>query len=473
MVAVVIPTRPEELEEFLADPGNVRNMMTEPGKFKEFIGVYARSVVDKDAQMKAQIQEQVQMGLADFMRENGMGGRRLNFTNASSDFKFNPNAVSHGKGAAYNAGSFGARLEREMKAKSGSDGSMMFESTSEFFQAIWPRYETLKNSAVLGQKRRAALDIQNSFGSEVPADGGFLIPEVLRSQILQVALEDAVVRPRAQVIPMDSLRVPIPMIDVTSQVSSVFGGVVCYWTEEAAQLVESQASFGRVVLDAKKLTGYAEVPNELLADAPAFGSFFDTIFPRAIAWFEDIAFMTGTGVGEPLGFVNCPASVQVAAQAGQATKTIVWENVVGMYARMLPTALGRAVWICSIDTFPELATMALSVGTGGGPVWMGNYTNPGTATPPVTILGRPVYFTEKTPALGTTGDISFVDFGYYLIGDRQMMQSMSSEHYKFQNDKTAFRVIERLDGRPWIQSAITPHNNSANTLTPFVQLASR
>jgi hypothetical protein len=54
-----------------------------------------------------------------------------------------------------------------------------------------------------------------------------------------------------------------------------------------------------------------------------------------------------------------------------------------------------------------------------------------------------------------------------------MMQSMSSEHYKFQNDKTAFRVIERLDGRPWIQSPITPHNNSTATLTPFVQLASR
>ena len=171
--------------------------------------------------------------------------------------------------------------------------------------------------------------------------------------------------------------------------------------------------------------------------------------------------------------VNCPASVQVPIQPGQPTKTILWENIVGMYARMLPTALGRAVWICSIDTFPELATMALAVGTGGGPVWMGNYTNPGTNTPPVTILGRPVFFTEKTPALGTTGDISFVDFGYYLIGDRQMMQSMSSEHYKFQNDKTAFRVIERLDGRPWIQSAITPHNNSSNTLTPFVQLASR
>ncbi len=471
---LTIPTRPEELEEFLGNQANVKAMMSEPGKFQEFIKAYAEMTVQKDQTLQQQIKEQVQLGLADFMQQNGMGGRRLNFSNApDGNPKFDSRTVSMGKGAAYNAQSFGARLERELKKETKGDESLMFESTSEFFQAIWPRYETLKNSQALGRKRQAALRIQNSFGSEVPADGGFLIPEVLRSQILQVALEDAVVRPRAQVIPMDSLRVPIPMIDSTSNVSSVFGGVVCYWTEEAAQLVESQASFGRVVLDAKKLTGYAEVPNELLADAPAFGSFFDTIFPRAIAWFEDIAFMVGTGVGEPLGFVNCPASVGVAAETGQATATIVWENIVKMYARMLPTALGRAVWIASIDCFPELATLALSVGTGGGPVWMGNYTNPGTATPPVTIMGRPVYFTEKTPVLGTTGDISFVDLGYYLIGDRQMMQSMSSEHYKFQNDKTAFRVIERLDGRPWIQSAITPRNNSTNTLTPFVQLATR
>lgn len=472
MTTVTIPTRAEELEDFIGDPAKVKAMMSEPGKFQEFIKVYAKAVVGNDSDLKAQIKEQVQMGLADFMKQNGMGGPKLNMSNAHglSDIRkslgIDTGRVSHGKGAAYNKMSYGAQLEDKM-------GETRFENSAEFFQAIWPRSQTLRNSTELLKKRDALLAIQNSFGSEVPADGGFLIPEVLRSEILQVALEDAVVRPRAQVIPMNSLRVPIPMIDSTSNVSSVFGGVVCYWTEEGAQLVESQATFGRVVLDSKKLTGYAEVPNELLADAPAFSSFFDTIFPRAIAWFEDIAFMTGTGVGEPLGFINCPASVAVAAESGQATQTIVWENIVKMYSRMLPTALGRAVWIASIDTFPQLATMALSVGTGGGPVWMGNYTSPGANTPPVTILGRPVYFTEKTPALGTTGDLSFVDLAYYLIGDRQLMQSMSSEHYKFQNDKTSFRVIERVDGRPWIQSAITPHNNSSNTLTPFVQLATR
>lgn len=467
MATVTIPTKSEELEDFLSNPANVKAMMGEPGKFKEFIKVYAQTQMNKDQSLQQQIKEQVQIGLADFMKANGGSiTGKLNIGNGHPHPQADLTSVSHGKGVAYNSASFGAKLEREQKEDD------KFSSTAEFFQAIWPKYETLRNSEVLARKRNSMLKIQNSFGSEVPADGGFLIPEVLRTQILQVALESAIVRSRAQVIPMDSLRVPIPAIDTTSNVSSVFGGVVCYWTEEAASLVESQATFGRIVLDAKKLTGYAEVPNELLADAPAFASFFDTIFPRAIAWYEDIAFMTGTGVGEPLGFINCPASENVSKETGQAADTIVWENVIKMFARMLPTALGSAVWLASIDVFPELATMALSVGTGGGPVWMGNYTNPGSATPPITILGRPVYFTEKTPILGDAGDLTFVDLSYYLIGDRQMMQSASSEQYKFQNDKTAFRVIERLDGRPWIQSPITPHNGGP-TLTPFVQLEAR
>jgi HK97 family phage major capsid protein len=53
------------------------------------------------------------------------------------------------------------------------------------------------------------------------------------------------------------------------------------------------------------------------------------------------------------------------------------------------------------------------------------------------------------------------------------MESSSSEHYRFANDKTAYRVIERVDGKPWLQSAITPHNGSANQLSPVVQLANR
>ena len=43
------------------------------------------------------------------------------------------------------------------------------------------------------------------------------------------------------------------------------------------------------------------------------------------------------------------------------------------------------------------------------------------------------------------------------------MQIASSDEYLFANDQVAFRVIERLDGRFWLQSAITPENGCANS----------
>ena len=38
-----------------------------------------------------------------------------------------------------------------------------------------------------------------NYSSDIPSDGGFLIPETLRSELLRVALEMSVVRPRARV----------------------------------------------------------------------------------------------------------------------------------------------------------------------------------------------------------------------------------------------------------------------------------
>jgi HK97 family phage major capsid protein len=113
--------------------------------------------------------------------------------------------------------------------------------------------------------------------------------------------------------------------------------------------------------------------------------------------------------------------------------------------------------------------MALSVGTGGNSIFVANAAGPA----PMTLLGRPVIMTEKCSALGTRGDIVFADLSYYLIGDRMTMSAASSVDYRFGNDQTAFRLIQRVDGRPWIQSPITPQNGSSNTLTPFVELATR
>lgn len=446
MAKTAVPTASNELEELLNDNTKLRNLFDE-GLFPEFIKNYANTFNKKNEDLKTQVNEQVQLGLAEFLKENGESVKRPNLT---------PDTRNRFNGAAYNRKAPGAAADD------------LFDDAAEFLQAVWYKKDSLANRAKLGEKLASLQEIQNSYSSTVPADGGYLIPEVMRSELLRVALESSVVRPRARVIPMSSLRVPIPAVDSTSNVSSVFGGVVCYWTEEGATLTESQAAFQRIVLEAKKLTGYAEMPNELVADTMASNAYFSQTFPQAMAWYEDLAFMAGTGVGEPLGFLNAPAAISVTKESGQSADTIVWENIVKVYARMLPSSLARAVWIASPDTFPELATMALSVGTGGSAVWLNN----GVAGPPMTILGRPVIFSEKAKVLGDAGDINFVDLSYYLVGDRQVMQADSSPHFKFKNDVTAFRIISRVDGRPWLNSAITPQNNG-DTLSPFVKVEAR
>jgi HK97 family phage major capsid protein len=470
---ITVPTDSDGLVEVLTSAAGVKALSNKQD-LSDLMRDYTAQFVQRNPDTMDDLKDQLVNGIYDLMRadkgDRTPGAFRAELHGSRPSLSSGGTAaIAQGRGGVYNKASMGAQMETTSKPED------LFGSIGEYCQAI--RY---KNTALTGRSRAELLrklDIveafQNSFGSEDASSGGYLIPEIMRADLLQLAIENSIVRSRATVIPMSTLSVPIPMVDDTSHVSTLFGGIQFYWAEEASSITESTATFGRVTLTAKKLAGFFKVPNELLNDAPAFSAFFDTRIPMALAWFEDNAFMNEDGVGAPLGFINCPASIAVAAVAGQSTKTILWENIVQMYTQMLPTSHANAVWLASFDTFPQLATMALSVGTGGGPVWIGGMTQPGSVMPPVTILGRPVIFTEKIGPLGTTGDINYVDLSYYLIGDRQAVEVAASEHAFFQNDQTSYRLIERVDGRPWIQSALTAHNNSTSLLSPFIQLASR
>jgi HK97 family phage major capsid protein len=418
------------------------------GTFSDNLKGYVSAQNKERTDIGAQVQEQVQASMAEFLKGNpGTGdAKRLNLDIANS-------AGAKPSPALNNPRANGAPLNG------------VFPDFYSFLQCVWSGNKNPSDEQVAGMK------VLNEYSEKVPSEGGFLVPEEFRSQLMSLSLSDSIVRPRATVIPMGSPRTHIPSIDETSRVSSVFGGIVVYRTEEGAELTESQAAFASIKLDVTKQTALAHVPNELVRDWGAFGAFIEATLPAAVGFYEDLDFLSGSGAGEPLGALNSGngALLTVAKESGQVASTIVWENVLKMYARMLPSSVGRAVWVASPDTFAELATMALSVGTGGSAVWLVD----GTGTPQLTLLGRPVLMTEKAPAaLGTAGDLNFVDFGMYLIGDYQTMTVDSSAHVKFTSDKTTFRVISRNDGRPWLQSAITPQNNSA-TLSPFVQLATR
>jgi HK97 family phage major capsid protein len=450
-----VPQTPAEFEDWLHGLDDIEKLTAslKDGSFARDVQAYAQKIHAKDGSIAQQVKEQVQVQLHAMLDDNKINvnaGPKINLNEATGRPSLDRSARS---GTRHNPRAVGA----------GIDG--VFGDFTSFAQAIWnkgrPDPETLAKLAKI-----------QDYQEKVPSEGGFLVPEEFRTELFQLSMESAIVRPRAMVVPMASETLRFPKIDETSRVSSVFGGIVVYRTEEGADLVESQAAFGMIKLEATKQTALAHVTNELIRDWGAFDAFIRGAFPAAITFYEDLDFLSGPGAGAPIGALNVDANtaiVTVAKQTNQTAATILWENAIKMYARMLPSSLGTAVWLASPDTFSELATMALNVGTGGSAVWLVD----AHGAPVLTLLGRPVIMTEKAPAvLGTQGDLSLVDFGMYLLGDRQMMTIESSEHVKFTSDKTTYRMIARNDGRPWLEQAITPHNNSA-PLSPFVQLATR
>ncbi|MFJ9037472.1 phage major capsid protein [Streptomyces sp. NPDC102406] len=450
---MTIPRNANELAEMLADGGKLKEVMASRDSLTEFITAYGEALQGEGTDLNRLVAEETQRVFAQMMRDNGMTDtgkgavKRLDL-DPQAKGRQSSMLTSHRQATAHNPDAAGAAL----------DG--VFTNSLDYARTIW--HKTAPSDDV----NEKLAKLRNAAGSISPADGGFLVPETLRSQLLQIALEESVVRPLATVVPMDSARVPMPIIDSTSNAGSVFGGMIAFWGEESAALQDANPKFGRVTLDAKKLTGLSAVPNELLQDSMiSFSSLIETLWPKALAFSEDSAFMTGSGTGEPLGFRGAGNSAAVTVTRANSNK-IGYVDIVKMYARMLPASLKNAVWTCAPDALPELLQMSLTVGTGGNSVFVVN----AAAGMPMTIFGRPLIVTEKGSALGTRGDLAFTDLSYYLVGDRQTMTADSSTDYRFGSDQTTYRIIQRVDGRPWLQSAITPANGSASTLSPFVEL---
>lgn len=492
---VAIPESSEQLEELLNDDGRMAEIHT-AGQLPEFTQKYQRAWAAKNAEAIREMTEKQQADLQDFMRiqaerhgaapqegwqpgaQGTAGGSRRSraaarsrLANAADLFErqhlFSDKAI----GASLEDAEYGANLREFIWATLKGEAVAARDGNSELAGKL----------VALKGKLAKALEIRNAGMAErIPAEGGFLVPETLRSEILALALEEAVVRSQATVIPMDSLRVPLPTVDDTSHTSSVFGGVSASWTAEGAALTASAPKFSRLLLQANKLTAYTEIPNELLQDSvTAMDVWFNTFFPQSLAFFADVAFISGDGVDQPEGIVKAPGAVTVTGTSGHHIR---FANVVSMFSRMWPGSLGKAVWLAAPDAIPELAQMAVSEDGSGTtvapPVFLPGMSAIGDGPGGIrdgrhfTLLGRPGFISEKVPDLAGSdvGSLAFVDLSKYLVGDRQAMQIASSAEYKFQNDMVAYRVIERLDGRTWVRSPITPANGSVNTLSPYVLL---
>ena len=307
---------------------------------------------------------------------------------------------------------------------------------------------------------------KKDMSSTTGSSGGFLLPTQQRTDILTARAEASFLRKYANVIPMSGRYLEWTKLDLgdgAAGVSAFFGGILVYRTAEADSITETNAKFKLFSMEANALHGYVEIPKETIQDSPtSLEAFYrgQNGFGGAFAWREDYEALQGNGVDQMLGVINADCKVSVSRNTATTFKFV---DAVTMLSRAILSGNEKLIWIINQSVMPQLMQM---VDGASNNIWLPN----AQAGMPDRLLGRPIHWTEKTPVLGTAGDVVLGDFSWFVLGDREGFELDVSDDFKFQSHMVAFKATERNYGAPWLDAAITLADGST-TVSPFVILS--
>ena len=241
-------------------------------------------------------------------------------------------------------------------------GDLCAKAAQKQFSAIEKSYSKLGvhiNSAGNGfvlSPTSAPIRKKAAMGESSGVTGGYTVPPDFYNQLLAIIEESTFIRQHAFVQPMASATLQFPYLDITTAqaagISPFFGGVQMNWTAEAQTRTETEPAFKMMELKANELSGYSVSSNILLQDA-AFGleKFLMQLFGRAVAWFEEFAFLQGSGTGKPQGMLGAGAAIPVTRNtAGK----VLFVDVATMWSKLLPSSVNEAIWTCRPTVIPQL-----------------------------------------------------------------------------------------------------------------------
>lgn len=332
-----------------------------------------------------------------------------------------------------------------------------FSCLGEFVYAIrYNRNDPRLADAYREFQVRGAGDMSMGVGTE----GGFMVPQQFKTDLLQVQPQEAIVRPRAMVIPAGDppdAKITMPVLDQTNA-ENVYGGIVVAPVAEGGTKGLTDARFKEYSLEPKEIAGYTVITDKLLRNWPAASAFLGTQFRRAMAGWEDTQFVTGTGVSRPLGIINLNCKLNVNRQTADS---VTFNDVTNMYARV--KFGGSLIWIASQTILPLLMRMA---DAGNNTIFIANAASP----VPTTLWGIPIMFNDRSPALGSEGDLILADLSYYMIKDGSGPFIDASPHVYFTSNKTVIKAFWNVDGGSWLSAPLPLEGSTTNFVSPFVVL---
>lgn len=319
--------------------------------------------------------------------------------------------------------------------------------------------------ASLGNKR--ALQWCNDHGVSLEAvsqgsnntNGGYLVPEVLSSSIIELLNSYGMFRQNTTVLPMTSDTLAIPRRA---------GGLTAYFVNDDSAITESTKTWDLVRLIAKDAGVITRVANDLIGDAiiPIMDNLTNEMAYILAKLEDDCGFIgdgTSTyggisGVNQRLISSHCTGGIATGAvlSGGGLVRYdtgYAWTNValadITATMQLLPSyaRMGAKFYVNPQFYHGVMLPLLTSVGGATGAEIVNGYGEP-------KFLGYPVVLCESMPATQAINTV-YMQFGNLglasKLGDRQQITIAASDSATvggvsaFERNQIALRAVERFD----------------------------
>jgi HK97 family phage major capsid protein len=279
--------------------------------------------------------------------------------------------------------------------------------------------------------------------------GGFYAPAEYVAELIKTVTEISPIRQIARVRQTDKRGIELPKR--TGQFSAVFVA------ETATRSETTGYTTGMMSIDAHEMSAIVDISQALLEDS-AFNleSEMASEFAERFALREGTAFVSGDGIGTPLGFTDSTAGVGTTNSGSGSALTA--NGLLDLVYAVKSEYLSNARFVFSRATFAKI--LQLEDGEGQKIFHVGLNLVSGA---PTTLVGFPYTLATDMPAIaGSAKPVAFGDFARaYTIVDRVNMSVQRDALTQATSGNIRYVARKRVGGAVVLPEAIRLQNISA------------
>ncbi|MGN6311742.1 MAG: phage major capsid protein [Xanthobacteraceae bacterium] len=239
----------------------------------------------------------------------------------------------------------------------------------------------------------------------VDAAGGYLAPDQFGNELIKLLRQYSPIRQYAKVVTIGGDTVKYPRRT---------GSTAATWVGETDDRTSSQMAFEQIALTPFELATYTDVSNQLLEDN-AYNLEGELLadFAESFGITEGLAFVKGSGTGQPKGLMNATGIAEVkTGVAADFPASNPADVLIGMFHALPGVHAQNGVWLMNRTTLGKVRQWK----DGQGRYLVIDPISEGAAT---TLLGRPIVEAVDMDDIGADKfPIMFGDLQGYRIVDR-------------------------------------------------------